>query len=222
MSEVLDTPVESPVDAPVAGPPVYARYARYNPQGQILAFLTVPEGMPLPFVEMVQVDDSVTARSHYVYPPTQEVIAFTPAEEAVYSSTPTYPAVWNLGEKRWDDLRSLDQLKADKWTEIKLARQGEEFSTFTHAGNTFDCDAASVSRLMGAIQLAQMALSMGGPFAIDWTLADNTVVNLSALDLIQAGQALGVHVNSAHAKARVLREQIAAAPDAGTVRAISW
>lgn len=202
--------------------PAIKRYARFNEQGQILSILTMPEHMDHPFDDLLEIDDSVGTLSHYVDVAAQEVRMFTPDEQARYLNRPVYLAQWNGAVKAWEDLRSLDEMRAAKWSEIKAAREAAEFSSFTCLGYEFDCDRESVTRLMGAIQLAQMALSLGESFAIDWTLADNTVVSLSALDLIQAGQALGVHVNTAHAKARILREQIDVAPDAAAVRAISW
>jgi hypothetical protein len=208
--------------APLSGPPPFQRYARYNERGLIVAFITIPEDMEPPFFEMVLVGEEVSAQTHMVDPISRKVLELSPEEAAFYINRPSYPAQWDPARREWVDLRSLDQVKADAWREIKEARHEAEFSTFEALGHEFDCDSLSVSRLMGAIQLAQLSLSLNEPFAIEWTLADNTTVNLSALQLLEVGKALGIHVNAQHIKARALRGAVDAATDIATVKAIRW
>jgi len=93
-----------------------------------------------------------------------------------------------------------------------------EFGGFTWDGSPFDSDAISQSRIQGAVQLAATAPG----FTIDWTLANNSVRNLSAADLANVGAALGMHVATQHAKARTLRSQIEAATTVAEVDAVTW
>ena len=120
--------------------------------------------------------------------------------------------------KQWIDPRTLSDLQAAKWAQIKRDRDEAEFGGFTWDGSPFDSDAISQSRIQGAVQLAAMAPG----FTIDWTLANNSVRNLSAADLAAVGVALGLHVGTQHAKARVLRAQIEAATTADEVDAVTW
>ena len=101
---------------------------------------------------------------------------------------------------------------------IKQARSSAEFGGFTWDGSPFDSDAISQSRIQGALQLAAMAPG----FTIDWTLANNSVRNLSAADLANVGAALGMHVAAQHAKARLLRSQIEVATTVAEVDAVTW
>ena len=53
--------------------------------------------------------------------------------------------VWSKEQNGWIDGRDLDQKKADKWVEIKAARDAQEFGTFDWGGYTFQCDEVSQS-----------------------------------------------------------------------------
>lgn len=106
--------------------------------------------------------------------------------------------------KAWIDPRTLDDLRAAKWDEVKAARDAAEFGGFVWEGRVFDSDQISQGRITGAVQLAQM----DPDFVIDWTLADNAVVQLDALQMQAIGAALGAHVSAQHARARTLREEI--------------
>ena len=101
--------------------------------------------------------------------------------------------------KQWVDPRSLDEIKAQKWTEIKFERDQLEFSGFEFEGNTYDSDQVSQGRIMGA--------SSSG---IDqtWTLADNTTVELSASQLQQLYAALQAHIANTHECGRIARQLI--------------
>lgn len=126
---------------------------------------------------------------------------------------------WDAATDAWVDARTLEQFKADKWAEIKAKRQDVEFSGFTWDGSTFDSDPLSQSRIQGAVQLAGLNPTA---FTIDWTLADNTVRTLSATQMVEVGETLGIHVATQHTIARGLRQQIEVATTAAEVEAIAW
>lgn len=126
--------------------------------------------------------------------------------------------VFDYTTKQWVDPRTLSDLQVAKWEQIKRDRDKAEFGGFTWDGSPFDSDAISQSRIQGAVQLAAMAPG----FTIDWTLANNSVRNLSAADLANVGAALGMHVATQHAKARLLRSQIEAATTVAEVDAVTW
>ena len=126
--------------------------------------------------------------------------------------------IFDYTTKQWVDPRTLSDLQVAKWEQIKRARVNAEFGGFTWDGSPFDSDAISQSRIQGALQLAALIPD----FSIDWTLADNTVRALSGSELAAVGVALGLHVGTQHAKARVLRAQIEAATTADEVDAVVW
>lgn len=114
----------------------------------------------------------------------------------------------------WPPPASLAELRADKWAEVKKRRDAAEYGEFTWGGSRFNADAESRNRIMGAVQLAQLALAAGSPFSITWTLADNSTRDLSAEEMMQVGTALGQRVGAAHARAAALRVLVNAATSA--------
>ena len=126
--------------------------------------------------------------------------------------------IFNYTTKQWQDPRTLADLKAAQWTQIKQARSAAEYAGFTWDGSTFDSDAISQNRITGAVALAQMSAS----FSIGWVLANNTVRTLSQSDMLQVGAALGAHVAAIFAKGVLLRAAIEAATSREAVEAIVW
>lgn len=127
---------------------------------------------------------------------------------------PTQPSphfIFDYEIKQWVDPRSLDEIKAQKWTEIKSQRDQLEFSGFEFEGNTYDSDQVSQGRIMGAAAAG-----------VDqtWTLANNTTVELTALQLQQLYAALQAHIASAHERGRIAREAIQAATTKEQIEAI--
>ena len=113
--------------------------------------------------------------------------------------------------KQWIDPRSLDEIKAQKWAEIKVQRDQIEFGGFEFEGNIYDSDQVSQGRIMGA--------SLAGVDQV-WTLADNTTVELSSSQLQQLYAALQAHVASVHERGRIARLAIEAAETKEEVEAI--
>ena len=114
--------------------------------------------------------------------------------------------------KEWVDLRTLDQIKTQKWAEIKSERDRIEFGGFEFEGNIYDSDQVSQGRILGA---ASAGLSQV------WTLADNTTVNLTADQLVQLYQALQIHIAIAHERGRTAREAIMSATTKEDVEAVT-
>ena len=101
--------------------------------------------------------------------------------------------------KQWIDPRTIEQIKAQKWTEIKSQRDKLEFGGFEFEGNTYDSDQVSQGRIMGAASAGVDQV---------WTLADNTTVNLTAAQLQQLYAALQAHIASVHERGRIARQLI--------------
>ena len=101
--------------------------------------------------------------------------------------------------KEWVDLRTLDEIKAQKWDEIKTQRDQLEFGGFEFEGGIYDSDQASQGRIMGA--------ALAGVEQV-WTLADNTTVSLTAQQLQQLYASLQAHIASVHERGRIARQLI--------------
>jgi hypothetical protein len=146
------------------------------------------------------------------------VVDYVPPEP----DDPDYVYSWNTGTKRWDATKTLIKEKADKRSEVRAARIADEFSTFTWDGHTFDGDAASQLRIIGATLLALQAQVDSVSFSIDWTLTDYSTVTLDGPDMLAVGGALAAYVDSLHIQFRLILADIDAAADAEAVQAIVW
>lgn len=125
---------------------------------------------------------------------------------------------WDFVLLDWVDDRSLDELKASQWAQIKQARSQAEYAGFTWDGSTFDSDATSQNRITGAVTLAALSAA----FTIDWVLADNSVRTLNAQEMCAVGAALGQHVAAIFSKGVLLREAIEVATSQAEVEALVW
>ena len=112
---------------------------------------------------------------------------------------PTQHHIFNYDLKDWIDPRTLDEIKTQKWNEIKAERDQLEFGGFEFEGNTYDSDQVSQGRIMGAVFVGTDQV---------WTLADNTTVELSASQLQQLYVTLQLHIASVHERGRIARAAI--------------
>jgi len=153
---------------------------------------------------------------------TDDVFHRSVNDQLVKTAIPMIPPnrydIWDEVNGGWIDGRDLDQKKADKWVEIKAARDAQEFGTFDWGGYTFQCDEVSQRRIQGAVQLS----AIDDTLTLDWTLADNSVQTFNAPDFIGIGLALAAHVNIGHVKSRQLRLDIDSATTEAEISAIQW
>ena len=119
---------------------------------------------------------------------------------------------FNYALEEWIDPRSLDEIKAQKWSEIKSQRDRLEFGGFEFGGNIYDSDQVSQGRIMGAAAAG-----------VDqtWTLANNATVELIALQLQQLYAALQAHIASVHERGRIARQLIFDAETKEQVEAVN-
>ena len=119
--------------------------------------------------------------------------------------------VFNYETRQWVDTRAIDELKSQKWAEIKLQRDAIEFGGFEFEGGVYDSDQVSQGRIMGAAAAG-----------VDqtWTLADNTTVELSAPQLQQLYAALQAHIAGVHERGRIARQLVFEAETREQVEAV--
>jgi len=115
--------------------------------------------------------------------------------------------------RSWIDLRTLDEIKTQKWAEIKLQRDQVEFGGFEFEGGVYDSDRVAQTRISGAV------LSGAGQI---WTLADNTTRTLTADQLQLLYQALQAHVSTVHERGRIARQLICSAETREQVESVEF
>ena len=127
---------------------------------------------------------------------------------------PSPPSVFHIFDyflKIWVDPRSLEQVQDLHWQNIKNLRDAFEFGGFEFESNIYDSDQVSQGRILGA--------SNAG-FDQIWTLADNTTVELKAIQLVLLYQALQQHIANAHERGRIARLLIYEATTSDEVEAV--
>lgn len=113
--------------------------------------------------------------------------------------SPSPHHIFDYHTKQWIDPRELDEIKEQKWSEIKSQRDRLEFGGFEFEGNVYDSDQVSQGRIMGAAAAGAEQT---------WTLANNTTVELTAHQLKELYAALQVHIAGAHERGRIARQLI--------------
>lgn len=192
------------------------RYSLFNSVGQCTGKVSVDDAdydstvAPTMQSGCFAVEDSLCGLDCYYDFADERIVEFPPR--------PSPHHRFDLVAKQWIDPRSLGELKAEKWTEIKMARTEAEHGGFTWDGSTFDSDPVSQQRITGAVTLA----AMSPDFLVAWGLADNTTRALSQLGMIQVGVALGQHIAAQFSKGVALRSQINAAATIEELNQITW
>lgn len=133
---------------------------------------------------------------------------------------PSRSHVFNYTTKQWEDPRTLDDFKAEKYAAIKKSRDATEFSSFIYNGMTFDGDVDAQRRLSGVVSAAKSAIAAGHPFTKDFTLADNSVVQLTAEDFVGIEMAKIWQIDAAFQEYRLKRAAIEAATTLEELEAI--
>lgn len=116
----------------------------------------------------------------------------------------------------------LEELKQGKATEMKSKRDELEMSGFIYLGKTFDSDQKAIQRISIAVLAAQAVLMAGQEVSFDWTLADNSIISLTAQEFIGLPIAMAQYANVLHEHYRLLKIKIEECSSAAEVEAISW
>lgn len=133
----------------------------------------------------------------------------------------TLPTLEEL-ESAWADMNkgpTLAELQDKAWARIKAERDKREQAGAPYLTGTLDSDSVSTQRIAIAVQAAQAAKSAGTAFTLDWTMQDNSVIAMTADQVIGMATALATHSNAVHEASRTARTAIYAATDATGVTA---
>lgn len=118
-----------------------------------------------------------------------------------------------------DATDTIGSAKSRAWAGIKAQREARMNGTFTHAGNTYDIDPVNLS---GASIDAREALIAEEVWSQMWVLADNTVVTLTAAEMIALGRACKTVVSNLWGMSQYLRGLVDAATTVEEVEAVVW
>lgn len=150
---------------------------------------------------------------------THTVIAGVLTELATPRIAPSPAHKWDRATASWFDPRTLEQVKADAWASIKSQRESRMKGTFTHEGNIYDIDPVNLS---GASIDAREALIAGEAWTQMWVLANNSVITLSAIEMIALARTAKSVVSNLWAISQYLRGLVEAATTIEQVEAITW
>ncbi|MDA3493228.1 DUF4376 domain-containing protein [Acinetobacter pittii] len=115
--------------------------------------------------------------------------------------------------KKWVDNRSLEEVKRHKWELIKQQRDLYEFGGFEFENNLFDSDANSQLRIATAALIG---------VKVEWTLKDNTIVELDPEQLIGLKNALALHISNVHERGRIARSKIELSSTIDEIESITY
>tara|TARA_B110000858_G_scaffold186291_1_gene229306 strand:- start:2110 stop:2712 length:603 start_codon:yes stop_codon:yes gene_type:complete len=185
----------------------------YNDQGKILLCQSGPDDSLIPAQEKSELntvynDESVTSEHHYV--------DLTSNKVRKKGDKPSKGYIFDYDSAQW--VFDIAEARQKKWEEIRELRTFQEFSSFEFQGSQIESDEISQRRLQGAVQMAAINPSV----IIDWTMEDNSVVSLTAPQIIDMGTALGAHVTATHSRGRILRQLISEAETEQQLELINW
>jgi hypothetical protein len=134
-------------------------------------------------------------------------IEYAYAQKTDKAMRPDWANRWSNETLCWIDLRSLSDLKARRWNEIKQERTARLVGNITVGGRTYQCNQAAMA---GAALAAFMATVDGttATFAQPWVLTDNTSAELTAAETIAMGLAARDYVNGLSTATQAIRDAL--------------
>ena len=116
---------------------------------------------------------------------------------------------WLAAGNTPDPAQTIDEVRTAKVSAIKAMRDSlEQTGGFTYLGKILDSDSVSVERLNVAVEAAQATLAAGQTFSLDWTCQDNSVLTMTAAQIVGAPVALAQSKEVLYARARDLEAQV--------------
>lgn len=121
---------------------------------------------------------------------------------------PSSAFVWQSASKSWVDPRPMDRVKMDSWSAVRSRRDAVVAAPISVDGLVFDADGSSAVE----IRLRALEAASAPPgWSVEFTLADNSVATVSALQMIAAASALTARADAVRGAATSARDAIDAA-----------
>lgn len=158
--------------------------------------------------------------------PTPEPTDFVALTQGVREITPI--KVGNQWMQRWEIYNLSDEAvatnleieRASKLANIKFNRITAESNGFPYLGKVFDSDSVSRQRIFSEAMAAQIALNNGQSYSVEWICKDNTMILLSAEQLVELPAIIASFSNMLTAKANALKQDILAVTTANGMLSI--
>lgn len=129
---------------------------------------------------------------------------------------------WNTSTSRWESTPTLLASQNAKWETLKAARAAAVAAPVTWAGSTFDADPASRAAITAAACAALNADANAASFSVAWTLADNSVRNLSSAEIQAVAAAMAASLEAAQTTGQGLRSSTYATTNISELPPIVW
>ena len=130
-----------------------------------------------------------------------------------------FRSAWRLqGQVILIDLELMKPLACAKVNEW---RDAQNLTPLTVVGlGTFTADEQSVRNIIVAAQMAAVAKGAGQPYTVEWSLDDNSKIDMSADQIISLGTAMGQRTAALYVTARGHKNAIEAATTVAEVEAV--
>ena len=138
------------------------------------------------------------------------------------TEAPTQFHEWNWELHCWLDLRDLDQLRIQRWKELKTLRTQQIEAPKQTSVGVFDANKDAQVNLANVISLTRMAAEKGLPAEANFTLADNSRVTLTLEQLQTAALEMGVQVQAIYDEWSGLRSALQKAKSVEAINAVVW
>lgn len=133
---------------------------------------------------------------------------------------PSRKHVWQGPTLGWVDPRSLAEIKESKWGLIKAERDLRMAGTFEHNSHVYDVDPVNIAG--ASVDAREAIIANETTWEQSWVLSNNTVITLTATEMIALGRAAKTHVSVLWGTSQYLRGLIEAATTVEDVEAITW
>lgn len=188
------------------------KYAIYGADGRIIQTAT---GTLQSVSDILQTEQLVVAVNPFVDPTTHYISGGVAVE---FPTKPSEFHTWNWTTHVWNDIRSLNELKASRIELAKIARDRALYGGFTWDGSVFDSDSESQVRLLGVSVRADR-----DPTTVEtWRLQDNTWRVLDATDIMNVWAVFEQHMRDCFQTFAILEAQILAATSAVELETLLW
>lgn len=147
------------------------------------------------------------------------LVPYSEAQATAKAAAPAHPARWDNTTMTWVDARSLEQMREDKWSEIKEQRAARIAAAGVTSVAAFDTNA------QGLANITSVALGLivnPGIQSVRFTCSDNVRREISRADFIFAAVQIMAAVQSIYDTADELRQRKDAAATAEDLAAIVW
>lgn len=116
--------------------------------------------------------------------------------------------VWDYVGNFWYDPRPLAERRDLQWGVIQVAQAAADAEDLEWSGSTFQVDVGSRDKIKEALLDSILATLASEAWSIEWTLADNSTLTMSAADMASMSRALAARTNDNHDKAQDKRALI--------------